>query len=196
MAAHPAPRAHAAHPPNMPLGTPAGFISRAAAFVTDVVLLAVAIFLVATLTGWILSFFTLGTFHLRSTDPAGPVVTTARTVLQIFTLVVSILLILCYPLFFWVMIGQTPGKALLGLRVARQDGRRLTLGVAALRLAGYWLSALPLGLGFLWVLVDPQREAWHDKLAGTSVTYLPEPSPAQRERPRAPTPTRPLPSTP
>jgi uncharacterized RDD family membrane protein YckC len=193
MGAHPPPHLQTMPPTGVAQGAPAGFISRAAAFITDIVLLAIAIFVVATLVGWILSFFTLGTFHLRSTDPAGPVVTLVRQVLGVATLVISMLLIICYPLFFWTMIGQTPGKALMGLRVARQDGRRITLGCAALRLVGYWLSAIPLGLGFLWVLVDPKREAWHDKLAGTSVTYIPQTRPAQHEgrRDRLPSGTAP-----
>src|SRR6185312_14440120 len=193
MGTHISPRARMAHPPQEAQSLPAGFVSRAGAFITDIVLLAIAIFLVATLMGWVLSFFTLGTFHLRSTDAAGPVVTLVRQVLGIATLVISIVLIIGYPLFFWVMIGQTPGKALLGLRVARQDGRRITLGCAVLRLVGYWISAIPLGLGFLWVLVDPQRRAWHDKLAGTSVTYIPQTRPAQHEgrRDRLPSGTAP-----
>jgi uncharacterized RDD family membrane protein YckC len=196
METHISPRAQAAYPPQEAQGMPAGFVSRAGAFMTDIVLLAIAIFVVATLMGWVLSFFTLGTFHLRSTDAVGPVVSLVRQVLGVATLVISILLIIGYPLFFWTMIGQTPGKALLGLRVARQDGRRLTLGCAALRLAGYWLSALPLGLGFFWVLVDPRRQAWHDKLAGTHVTYIPRTAPTQQKSQPGRIPTGTAPSSP
>jgi uncharacterized RDD family membrane protein YckC len=29
------------------------------------------------------------------------------------------------------------------------------------------------GLGFLWVMHDPQRQAWHDKVAGTYVVKVP-----------------------
>ena len=36
-----------------------------------------------------------------------------------------------------------------------------------------WLHRLSLviGLGFLWVLLDNQRQGWHDTLAGTCVLY-------------------------
>jgi uncharacterized RDD family membrane protein YckC len=35
------------------------------------------------------------------------------------------------------------------------------------------ISALPLFLGFLWLLLDPRRQTWHDKLAGTVVERTP-----------------------
>jgi uncharacterized RDD family membrane protein YckC len=30
-----------------------------------------------------------------------------------------------------------------------------------------------LGLGCLWILKDPERQAWHDKIAGTYVVKVP-----------------------
>jgi uncharacterized RDD family membrane protein YckC len=78
---------------------------------------------------------------------------------------------LLYLLFFWVRAGQTPGKRLLGLRVVRLNGRRMTLLVGLRRLLGYLACFLSLGIGFLWVLIDDRRQGWHDKLAGTCVVY-------------------------
>lgn len=70
----------------------------------------------------------------------------------------------------WAWQGATPGKLFLGVRVVdAQTGQRPSLVQALLRWLGYGLSALPLGLGFLWVLWDPERRAWHDRLAGTRV---------------------------
>jgi uncharacterized RDD family membrane protein YckC len=40
------------------------------------------------------------------------------------------------------------------------------------RLAAAALSWLALGLGWLWILVDPQRRAWHDRLSGTRVVLV------------------------
>ncbi len=71
----------------------------------------------------------------------------------------------------WVLIGQTPGQALLGLRVVRLDHRRMTVRRAFVRYLGYWLAAIPLCLGFVWIVVDPRRQGWNDKLAGTCVVY-------------------------
>jgi len=66
--------------------------------------------------------------------------------------------------------GRTPGKALFGLRVVRTDGTPVRLGRATLRSLGYFFSAIVL-VGFLWILADPCRQAWHDRLAGTVVVY-------------------------
>jgi uncharacterized RDD family membrane protein YckC len=77
------------------------------------------------------------------------------------------LVVLVYFVFFWTFIGSTPGKALLGLQIVRQVGRAL------LRFLGYWVSAIPLFLGFIWVLFDRQHEGWHDKISNTHVIYIP-----------------------
>jgi uncharacterized RDD family membrane protein YckC len=34
---------------------------------------------------------------------------------------------------------------------------------------GYYLALLPLGAGFLWVMIDKKRRGWHDHIAGTIV---------------------------
>jgi uncharacterized RDD family membrane protein YckC len=34
-------------------------------------------------------------------------------------------------------------------------------------------SVVVFGAGFLWVLRDPERQAWHDKIAGTYVVKVP-----------------------
>ena len=72
----------------------------------------------------------------------------------------------------WVLVGFTPGKGLLGLRILRADGQRIGLGRAIVRYAGYWVSLIFLGLGFIWILFDRRRRGWHDKLAGTCVVYF------------------------
>ena len=84
-----------------------------------------------------------------------------------------------YNIVFWRFGGQTPGKWLLGLRVVALGGGRVGIGRAALRFAGYLLSALPFYLGFLWVL-GPERRGFHDRLAGTEVVYTRRPG---RKRP-------------
>jgi len=76
-----------------------------------------------------------------------------------------------YP-YFWTTSGQTLGKKALGLRVVRTGGYKLGLGRAILRLVGYWLSGLALGLGFIWVAFDRGKQGWHDKIAGTQVVRV------------------------
>lgn len=76
-------------------------------------------------------------------------------------------------LLFWVTRQVTPGKLMLGLRIIDAGhGGRAPFGRLVLRYFGYLLSALPLGLGYLWMLWDPRQRCWHDKLGGTLVVRL------------------------
>ena len=68
--------------------------------------------------------------------------------------------------------GQTPGKMLLGIRVVKTDGSPLTGSDAFVRYLGYALNWLSLGVGWLWVFFDEDRQGWHDKLARTYVVKV------------------------
>ncbi|MDW8399424.1 MAG: RDD family protein [Acetobacteraceae bacterium] len=75
---------------------------------------------------------------------------------------------------FWAENGATPGKRAMGVMIVdAATGGRPPVGRLVLRYVGYLLSGLPLLLGFLWVLWDPRRQGWHDKLAGTLVVLRP-----------------------
>lgn len=65
--------------------------------------------------------------------------------------------------------GRTPGKRLLGIRVVRIDGDPLTTWDAFSRFGGYAASVLTGLLGFAQLLWDPNRQALHDRIAGTVV---------------------------
>ncbi|MDX1931058.1 MAG: RDD family protein [Capsulimonadales bacterium] len=67
------------------------------------------------------------------------------------------------------MTGQTFGKQLLGVIVLTKGGHIVDVRSSVLRALMAVVSALPLGLGFLWLLWDKQGETWHDKVAGTRV---------------------------
>jgi uncharacterized RDD family membrane protein YckC len=71
---------------------------------------------------------------------------------------------------FWVERQGTPGKLVLGLRIVDADtGATPPLSRLVIRYVGYLVSAIPLGLGYLWAIWDPRRQGWHDKMAGTLV---------------------------
>jgi uncharacterized RDD family membrane protein YckC len=76
-----------------------------------------------------------------------------------------------YFTFFYSFGGASIGKHLMGLRVVRTDGRPLKPARAALRTLAYALSTAVLYAGFLNVLVDDRRRAWHDLLTGTVVVH-------------------------
>ena len=75
-----------------------------------------------------------------------------------------------YSAAFWVLVGKTPGKAMLGLRVVRVDDRALGWGTALVRAAGYAVSSIFM-IGFLWIAVDRRHQGFHDKMARTFVVY-------------------------
>jgi uncharacterized RDD family membrane protein YckC len=72
----------------------------------------------------------------------------------------------------WTRGGQTLGMASWRLRVLREDGGTLTWADTVRRLAAAALSWLALGLGWLWLLVDPARRTWHDRLSRTRVVLV------------------------
>lgn len=60
----------------------------------------------------------------------------------------------------------------LGLKLQTTDGKPLTTQQALLRL----VAALPsvfFGIGFLWALIDADRQMLHDRIAGTRLLYVP-----------------------
>jgi uncharacterized RDD family membrane protein YckC len=78
-----------------------------------------------------------------------------------------------YYVYFWSSSGATPGKMMLGLRVvSAETGEIIDVGTAILRYVGYIVSGIPLLLGFLWVLWDPNKQGWHDKIAKTRVVRV------------------------
>ncbi|WP_424137509.1 RDD family protein [Roseomonas chloroacetimidivorans] len=75
---------------------------------------------------------------------------------------------------FWASREATPGKMLMRLRIVDADtGRTPALPQLVARYVGYVLSGICLGLGYLWVLWDPRRQGWHDKIARTLVVRDP-----------------------
>jgi uncharacterized RDD family membrane protein YckC len=76
-----------------------------------------------------------------------------------------------YFVLFWSTAGQTPGMRAMGLRVLDERGGHPGTLRSALRLIGLALAIIPLGAGFLTVLVDDRRRALQDLLARTVVVY-------------------------
>ena len=55
----------------------------------------------------------------------------------------------------------------------RVDGGRIAFPDALVRgLTGIFSLAV-FGIGFLWILKDPDKQAWHDRVAGTYVVKVP-----------------------
>lgn len=63
----------------------------------------------------------------------------------------------------------TIGKRLLNMKVTDENFSRISPVRALVRYAASWLSGAILCLGYLWVIFDSKKQAWHDKIAGTYV---------------------------
>ena len=71
---------------------------------------------------------------------------------------------------FWVYRSATPGKMIIGARIVdARTGEPPGVGQAIGRYLAYYVSTIPLLLGFVWVAFDARKQGWHDKLAKTLV---------------------------
>jgi len=71
---------------------------------------------------------------------------------------------------FWHYKSATPGKMVISAVVvdATTFGRP-SLPQLIGRYVGYYVSAIPLMIGIIWVAFDKRKQGWHDKMANTVV---------------------------
>ena len=142
--------------PGRRYGDYAGFFTRLAAFLIDALVVVIAVGVVAFIGRFVGDF-------LRVSGP------TLRVV-QLVTILSVAGIHVGYFVLLWTLAGVTIGKRIMGLIIVGADGGRVTFGMALRRYVGYYLSAFLL-LGYFWVILDPRRQAWHDKLGSTLVLY-------------------------
>jgi uncharacterized RDD family membrane protein YckC len=138
-----------------PTPVPAGLLRRLIAAVYDL-LLVIGVLMIVTL---------------------GVVVATGGEAIPSGTAAYQLSVLLILFLFFggfWVYGGQTLGMRAWRLRVETQGGERLDWMHAVRRFAAAFLAWLPLGIGVIWLLFDPHKLAWHDRLSGTRMVLLPK----------------------
>lgn len=152
-------------------GEYAGFLSRAAAFVTDMIIIS----LIVLVINWFVPAMIKQVIRFDLQNCAASTRFTISfyscTAIQWGLIVFSILFAPLYTIFFWIFAGQTPGKYLFGLRVVRLNGNHMNLLVSVIRYLGYAVCIVSLGLGFLNVLINNRRQGWHDMFARTCVVY-------------------------
>jgi uncharacterized RDD family membrane protein YckC len=149
---------------------PAGFVSRFLAFIIDLVILSITSTLIVMGAKEILTFFGLDKLAAQWANSllAGDA---AHILIQVLAILLTYIYSVLYFTFFWMLTGYTPGKYLLGLRLIRTNGRKLSFLRCLTRAVCYYLSAIFLFMGFVWIIIDRRRQAWHDKIAGTLVIY-------------------------
>lgn len=88
------------------------------------------------------------------------------------------LLAICFLFYggFWAHGGQTLGMRTWRMKLVGDDGGPIRWNIALMRFTYALLSWLCLGLGFLWILYDRDKLAWHDRWSGTQLVLLPKPS--------------------
>jgi len=90
--------------------------------------------------------------------------------------IIFIGLLCCFYMYFWLKGGQTLGMTAWRIKLQRQDGERPNYRDTVVRLLSALISITPLGLGFIWMLIDKKKLTWHDRLSKTELELLPKAS--------------------
>lgn len=82
-------------------------------------------------------------------------------------------LLIAYHVAMWSWRGTTLGGIVFSLRIIRLDGQAPDATVAIVRALAGCLSFVVAGLGFFWASWNPDRQSWHDLIAGTVIVKTP-----------------------
>jgi uncharacterized RDD family membrane protein YckC len=135
----------------------AGFFTRAVALAVDGAIVTAGAVVIGGGVALALSLFDV---HVSST-PLRAALGTGGWLLAVTVYFVS----------FWTLTGETPGMRFMGIRVVATRGGLPSRAQALRRFVGMLVCAIPVGAGFLFVLVDDRRRGLHDRLAGTLVVH-------------------------
>jgi uncharacterized RDD family membrane protein YckC len=86
----------------------------------------------------------------------------------------ALLTVIVFFSIFWLKNGQTLGMQAWRIKLVRCDGEDISLHDCLVRCLGATLSALCLGLGYVWCLFDSEKRSWHDRLSKTELQLLPK----------------------
>jgi len=136
----------------------AGAATRALAIVMDAALLVGILLAISTVLALLLdTLFSLG-------GDAGAVTIA-------FGLLAWLIAAGVYLGLFWALAERTPGMTFFGLRIVTEAGGTVDPRQDLRRLVGFYLSALPVLLGFKGIVFEERRRGWHDRFARTVVVY-------------------------
>ncbi|TAK53059.1 MAG: RDD family protein [Betaproteobacteria bacterium] len=133
-----------------------GFWKRVVAFAIDTLILLIVIVP--------LLFAVYGTEYLQRAQEFG--------VAGFWDFAIQVVMPAVAVILFWKYRGATPGKMAISARIVNATtGAAPSTGQLVGRYFAYIVSALPFGLGFIWIAIDRRKQGFHDKLAGTAVIY-------------------------
>ena len=95
------------------------------------------------------------------------------SLIGVFGNFLSFLILAVFLIGFWSATGQTPGKAVVGIKIVRLDGTNIGLGNAVLRFIGYIVSSIIFFIGFLMIGWHGKKLGLHDLIAATAVIIVP-----------------------
>lgn len=110
---------------------------------------------------WLVTLFVL--VALADSAVAGPLVQS-----------ILFLELVAFFAYFWMFRGQTLGMLAWRLSIESATGYRLTFTQVLFRLLGAAAGSACLGIGYLWLYVDPARRTWPDLLSDSMVYYTPK----------------------
>jgi uncharacterized RDD family membrane protein YckC len=93
-----------------------------------------------------------------------------RPPVPVLALAVGIIVVIlwaAYQFLFMVYTGATPGLRIARLRLVRFDGSVVPRRLRRWRVLASYLSAVALGLGYLWSVLDEDGLCWHDRITRT-----------------------------
>lgn len=78
-----------------------------------------------------------------------------------------------YSIGFWIFKSATIGKMLVKTKIMHvRPEEAVSVLQFIVRFIGYFVSAIPLGLGFFWIAFDKKNQGWHDKISRTVVVRI------------------------
>lgn len=86
-------------------------------------------------------------------------------------LTVSYVIYLVAQVAFWMTLGATPGKLLMGIKIVTVDGDPVTLGHCIMRVIGYAVINFFGNILHLLVLIKEDKRGVQDMMSGTMVVY-------------------------
>jgi uncharacterized RDD family membrane protein YckC len=155
----------------------AGFVSRLIATIIDITIEIIVVILATKFLIAIRSIFELDLISIYVFSFLPGFIDFVESIfslqnMRFFSSLLYFFFFFLYNAFFWSFSGHTPGKYIMGLKVISQDGQKISFIKAIIRYLGYFISIIPFGFGFIWIIFDSKRMAFHDKIAKTYVVYM------------------------
>lgn len=105
-----------------------------------------------------------------SPEQFSDLINSAATSMTLQLVVLTVIILTC-----WLWKYSTPGKAILRIEIVDEKTFATpTKKQLIIRYLGYFVSMIPLGLGFIFISFNKKRQGFHDKIAGTVVIRMPK----------------------